>query len=151
MDDLSLFAENKEVLISGNLSISKTIEIESSSPATLSCAEDTIFLPDIDSLRLAFALDHTFHRSLTLDKIQTSYLGNWTFDGDNIAVTEIGSNGVQLNPYNVYWNQSTNTMTTNFQFDVDELIQDLEYNFGLKTGTLDAALWNVDVTFFDKE
>ena len=42
-------------------------------------------------------------------------------------------------------------MITNFQFDVDELIQDLEYNFGLKTGTLDAALWNVDVTFSDEK
>ena len=149
VDDLSFFAENKEVLISGNLSISKTIEIESSSPTTLSWAEDTILLPTIDSLNLAFALDHTFNRYLIFDNIRTYYPGNWTFDGDNIAVTEIGSNGVQLNPYNVYWNQSTNTMTTNFQFDVDELIQDLEYNFGLKTGTLDAALWNVDATFFD--
>ena len=152
VDDLSFFTETKEVLISGNLSISKTIEIESSSPTTLSWAEETILLPTIDNLRLAFALDHTLVRSLTFDNIPTSYPGNWTFDGDNnIAVTEIGSNGVQLNPYNVYWNQSTNTMTTNFQFDVDELIQDLEYNFGLKTGTLDAALWNVDVTFSDEK
>ena len=149
---LILFVTTEDsVIIQGNLSISKTIEIESSSPTTLSWAEETILLPTIDTLRLAFALDHTFVRYLTFDNISTSYPGNWTFDGDNIAVTEIGSNGVQLNPYNVYWNQSTNTMITNFQFDVDELIEDLEYNFGLKTGTLDAALWNVDVTFSDEK
>ena len=83
-----------------------------------------------------------------IDNDTTTFSGHWVFDGDSIiTVTESHSNNELIeNSYSVIWKQS-NTMTVNFPFEVEETFADLEFIFGLKTGTLVSADGSVELVF----
>ena len=151
VDDLSLIAETEEVLISGNISVSKTTIINGGVPTSVSWIEESILIPTIEH-KLAFALEDTIVRysivESEIDYDTTTFSGNWVFDGDSvISVSESHSNNELIeNIYSVIWNQS-NTMTVNFPFEVEETFADLEFIFGLKTGTLVSADGSVELVF----
>ena len=151
VDDLSLIAETEEVLISGNISVSKTTIINGGIPTSVSWVEESILTPTIEH-KLAFALEDTIVRysivESEIDYDTTTFSGNWVFDGDSIiTVTESHSNNELINNiYSVLWNQS-NSLTVNFPFEVEETFADLEFIFGLKTGTLVSADGSVELVF----
>ena len=151
VDDLSLFAELEEVLISGNISVSKTTIINEGIPTSVSWVEESILTPTIEH-KLAFALEDTIVRYSIVesetDFDTTTFSGHWVFDGDSlITVSENHSNNESFeNIYSVIWHQS-NTLTVNFPFEVEETFTDLEFIFGLKTGTLVSADGSVELVF----
>ena len=152
VDDLSLIAETEEVLISGNISVSKTTIIIEGISTSVSSIEESILTPTIIEHNLAFALEDTIVRysivESEIDNDTTTFSGHWVFDGDSIiTVSESHSNNELIeNIYSVIWNQS-NTLTVNFPFEVEETFADLEFIFGLKTGTLVSADGSVELIF----
>ena len=74
VDDLSLFSELEEVLISGNISVSKTTIINEGIPTSVSWIEESISTPTIEH-RLSFALEDTIVRYSIYDT--TTFSGNW--------------------------------------------------------------------------
>ena len=150
-DSLSLFSETEEVLIFGNISVSKTTIINGGIPTSVFWIEESILTPTIEH-KLAFALEDMIVRysieETETDYDTTTFTGNWVFDGDSIiTVNESHSNNESFeNIYSVIWNQS-NTLTVNFPFEVGEALIDLEFIFGLQSGTLVSAVGSVDLLF----
>ena len=132
--------------------MSKTTIIIEGISTSVSSIEESILTPTIIEHNLAFALEDTIVRysivESEIDYDTTTFSGNWVFDGDSIiTVTESHSNNELINNlYSVLWNQS-NSLTVNFPFEVEETFTDLEFIFGLKTGTLVSADGSVELIF----